>query len=81
MSRAGSRNQAGQLCVQADMKTVYSVVAAAAASISILTGCSGQSGPRQTVTGLAAHSFHLADKATAATLSLRTSGTGDCHSG
>jgi hypothetical protein len=34
------------------MKTVYSVVAAAAASISILTGCSGQSGPRQTVTGL-----------------------------
>ena len=49
MSRAGSRNQAGQLCVQADMKTVCSVVAA---SISILTGCSDQSGPRQTVTGL-----------------------------
>ena len=52
MSRAGSHNQAGQRCVQADMKTVYSVVAAAAASISILTGCRGQSGPRQTVTGL-----------------------------
>jgi hypothetical protein len=34
------------------MKTVYFFVAAAAAGISVLTGCSGQSGPRQTVTGL-----------------------------
>ena len=34
------------------MRTVYSVVAAAAASISILTGCSGQPDARQTMTGL-----------------------------
>ena len=34
------------------MKTVCSVMAAAAASISILAGCGGQSGSRQVVTGL-----------------------------
>lgn len=34
------------------MNRACCVVAAALASISILTGCSGQPGPRQTVTGL-----------------------------
>lgn len=34
------------------MKRIYSVIAAAMVTISILTSCSDQSGPRQTVTGL-----------------------------
>lgn len=34
------------------MMRVCCVIAAAVASVSILTGCSGQSGPHQTVTGL-----------------------------
>ena len=48
----GSRNQPGRPGVQAHMRRVCCVTAAAVASIAILTGCSDQPGPRQTVTGL-----------------------------
>src|SRR5258707_7207774 len=48
----GSRNQAGRPRVQAHMMRVCCVIAAAVASVSILVGCSGQSGPHHTVTGL-----------------------------
>jgi hypothetical protein len=48
----GPRNQAERSNVQAHMRRVCCVIAAAVASVSILVGCSGQSGPHQTVTGL-----------------------------
>jgi hypothetical protein len=48
----GPRNQAGRPRVQAHIMRVCCVIAAAVASVSILVGCSGQSDPHQTVTGL-----------------------------
>jgi len=48
----GPRNQAGRPRVQAHMRRVGCVTAAAVASVSILAGCSGQPGPHQSVTGL-----------------------------
>ena len=38
--------------VQAHMRRVYCITAAAVVSVSILTGCSAEPGPHQTVTGL-----------------------------
>jgi hypothetical protein len=45
-------NQAGRSCVQAHMKRVCCVIGAAAISILILSSCSGQASPHQTVAGM-----------------------------
>ena len=45
-------NQAGRSYVQAHMKQVCCIIGAAAISILILSSCSGQPGPHQTVTGM-----------------------------
>ena len=45
-------NQAGRSCVQAHMKQVCCVIGAAAISMLILSSCSGQASPYQTVAGM-----------------------------
>lgn len=46
------RNQSGRQCVQAHMRRACCGIVAAVVSVSILTSCTDQPGPHQSVTGL-----------------------------